>query len=283
METTYSKRSVVSADGTAVGYRQMGAGPAVVLVHGSMLAAQHFTELAAALADEFTVIVPDRRGRGLSGPHGPDFGIEREVEDLQALVKETGAARVFGLSSGALIALRTAAVTPAIEKLALYEPPLSVNGSVPVAWAARYRREIAAGRTAAALATVLKGLRVDPAFNLVPRFALVPLLTLGLRSEQNENENDVPMADLIPTMSADLGLVEQLADTTKDYAAVDAEVLLLEGSKSPAYFGIALAELSAVLPRSSRRVLPKLDHSAPADGGKPEVVAEVLRGFFSPT
>ena len=280
METTYSKRSVVSADGTVVGYRQMGGGPAVVLVHGSMLAAQHLTELAAALADEFTVIVPDRRGRGLSGPHGPDFGIEREVEDLQALMKEAGAARVFGLSSGALVALRTAAVTPAIEKLALYEPPLSVNGSVPVAWAARYRREIVAGRTAAALATVLKGLQVEPAFNVVPRFALVPLLTLGLRAEQNKN--DVPMADLIPTMSADLGLVEQVADTTKDYAAVDAEVLLLEGSKSPAYFGLALDELSAVLPRSSRRVLPKLDHSAPTDGGKPEVVADVLRGIFSP-
>ncbi|MET7281775.1 alpha/beta hydrolase [Kribbella sp. NPDC005582] len=280
METTYSKRSVVSVDGTVVGYRQMGGGPAVVLVHGSMLAAQHFTELAAALADEFTVIVPDRRGRGLSGPHGPDFGIEREVEDLQALVKETGAARVFGLSSGALIALRTAAVTPAIEKLALYEPPLSINGSVPSAWAGRYRREIAAGRTAAALATVLKGLRIEPAFTVVPRFALVPLLTLGLRSERNGD--DVPMTDLIPTMSADLGLVEQLADTTKDYAAVDAEVLLLEGSKSPAYFGIALDELSAVLPRSSRRVLPKLDHSAPTDDGNPQVVADVLRGFFSP-
>ncbi|MFK4089434.1 alpha/beta fold hydrolase [Kribbella sp. NPDC020789] len=272
-------RSVVSADGTVVGYRQLGEGPAVVLVHGSMLAAQHFTELAAALGDQFTVVVPDRRGRGLSGPHGPDFGIEREVEDLQALVKETGAARVFGLSSGALIALRTAAVTPAIEKLALYEPPLSINGSVPVSWAARYRREIAAGRTAAALATVLKGLRVEPAFNLVPRFALVPLLSLGLRSERND---DVPMVDLIPTMSADLDLVDQLADTTKDYAAVDAEVLLLEGSKSPAYFGIALAELSAVLPRSSHQILPKLDHSAPTDDGKPEVVADALRAFFTP-
>lgn len=58
----YRKGSVVSADGTVIGYRQVGSGPGVILLHGSMLAAQDFMKLATALADDFTVTVPDRRG-----------------------------------------------------------------------------------------------------------------------------------------------------------------------------------------------------------------------------
>ncbi|MDX2970790.1 alpha/beta fold hydrolase [Kribbella solani] len=272
--------SVVSADGTEISYRRFGQGPAVVLVHGSMLAAQDLTELAEALAGDCTAYVPDRRGRGRSGPHGPRFGIDREVEDLQALLKGTGASRVFGLSSGALIALRTALRTPAVERIALYEPPLSVDGSVPVGWAPRYHREIAAGRTVSALVTALKGLRVDPVFAKVPRFALVPLLKLALRLQRPKGD-DVPLAELVPTMAADLMLVAELADTTNDYAAVEAGVLLLAGGRSPAYFRPALDALTGALPRSSRQTFDKLDHSGPTNDGGPAQVARTLREFFA--
>jgi pimeloyl-ACP methyl ester carboxylesterase len=277
----YRTGSVVSADRTTIGYRQVGSGPGVILLHGSMLAAQDFMKLAAALADDFTVTVPDRRGRGLSGPHGTDYGIEREVEDLQALVKETGATRVFGLSSGALIGLRTARVTPAIDRLALYEPPLSVNGSVPVDWVPRYHRELAAGRTTSALATVLKGLEADHLLSMVPRFVLIPLMNVALRLQRTGAGDDVPIAELVPTMSADLRLVEQLSDTTKDYATVDADVLLLAGARSPAYFGRSLNELTAVLPRSARTTFPKLDHSGPTNDGGPAEIARSLHAFFA--
>jgi pimeloyl-ACP methyl ester carboxylesterase len=91
------------------------------------LASQHFTKLAGAMASDYTVYVPDRRGRGLSGGHGDDFHVTREVEDVQTLVTATGASKIFGLSSGALGALRTALVTPALDRVALYEPPLSVT------------------------------------------------------------------------------------------------------------------------------------------------------------
>lgn len=272
--------SVVSADGTEVSFRRFGQGPGVILVHGSMLSAQDFTELAEALAGDFTVYVPNRRGRGRSGPHGPRFGIDREVEDLQALVKETGATRVFGLSSGALITLRTALRTPGVERVALYEPPLSLDGSVPVGWAPRYHREIAAGRTVSALVTVLKGLGVDPVFARVPRFALVPLLKLALRFQRPKG-NDVPIVELVPTMAADLKLVEELAGTTNDYAAVGADVLLLAGARSPAYFGRALDALTGVLPRSARRTFANLDHSGPTNDGGPAEIARSLQEFFA--
>ncbi|MFI5695658.1 alpha/beta fold hydrolase [Kribbella sp. NPDC051586] len=277
----YRKGSVVSADGTTIGYRQVGSGPGVVLLHGSMLAAQDFMKLATALADGYTVTVPDRRGRGLSGPHGAGYGIDREVEDLQALLKETGASRVFGLSSGALIGVRTARVTPAIERLALYEPPLSINGSVPVDWLPRYRRELAAGKTPSALVTVLKGLQADRLFTTVPRFVLVPPLNLAFRFQRKAAGDDVPIADLVPTMSGDMQLIDELADTTQDYATVDADVLLLAGSRSPAYFGRSLDALADVLPRSERITIPKLDHSGPTDDGGPAEVAESLRPFFA--
>ena len=92
----YLKNAARSADGTTIGYRQYGSGPGLILVHGGMQAAQHMSALAAALADQFRVFVPDRRGRGPSGPHGAGFGLRREVEDLQALIAATGARFLFG-------------------------------------------------------------------------------------------------------------------------------------------------------------------------------------------
>src|SRR5262249_28456443 len=158
----YTKGLVRSSDGTAIGYRQYGSGAGLILVHGGMKAAQHFSKLADALGKSFRLYVPDRRGRGMRGPQGEDFGGRREGEDMQALIAATGARFIFGLSSGALVSLRTALFTPAVDHVALYEPPLSINGSVPTAWVPRFDREIAAGRPAAALVTALKGTGVDP-------------------------------------------------------------------------------------------------------------------------
>jgi pimeloyl-ACP methyl ester carboxylesterase len=271
-----------SADGTTIGYRHRGHGPGLILVHGGMQASQHFTKLAAALSNEFTVYVPDRRGRGLSGPHGAEFSVLREVEDLQALVTATGASQIFGLSSGALVVLRTALATPALDRVVLYEPPLSINGSVPVDWLPRFDHEIAAGKRASALVTGLKGLHTDPSlFSRVPRFALVPLLALGARLQGDGPADEVPVAALIPTLHFDIQVIREMADTAADYAALDARVLLLGGTKSAAYLGAAVQKLAEVLPRAQSIALPGVGHSGPADDGAPLVVAQALRDFFS--
>jgi pimeloyl-ACP methyl ester carboxylesterase len=86
--------SVTSRDGTSVGYLRLGQGPAVVLLHGSMESAGSHTRLALALADAFTVYLPDRRGRGMSGPYPSGYGMRTEVEDLQAVLAESGAEMV---------------------------------------------------------------------------------------------------------------------------------------------------------------------------------------------
>jgi pimeloyl-ACP methyl ester carboxylesterase len=274
------KGSVTSADGTAIGYRQLGSGPAVLVVHGGMQASQHMLRLASTLSIAFTVYVPDRRGRGLSGGHGDDVGVMREVEDLQALVTATGASRAFGLSSGALVVLRTALVTPALDRAALYEPPLSVDGSVPTDWGARFDREIAAGKPAAALVTALKGTSVEPVLGRLPRSVLVPLMAIGARLQRDPPKDDVPTAALIPTQCCDLRVVREMADTAKDYAALGAQVLLLGGTKSPAYLSVALDELSAVLPHARRVSFPGLGHSGAEDGAGPQRVGEALRDLF---
>ncbi|MFD2473274.1 alpha/beta fold hydrolase [Amycolatopsis silviterrae] len=274
--TEYRTASTRSADGTTLGYRMLGNGPAVLLMHGGMQAAQHLMKLAAALSTEFTVCVPDRRGRGLSGPHGADYGIARETEDLRALVEETGASRVFGLSSGALVTLRSALSTPGINAIALYEPPLSVNGSVPLDWVPRFEREIASSKISSALATALKGLRIEPAFARIPRLALVPLMTIGARLQRNA---DVPIPALVPTLRFDVQLVEELADTAPDYANLKPRVLPLGGTTSPAYLRTALDELSTTIPHARRITFSGLGHSGPDDGDPPRV-AKTLRTFF---
>jgi pimeloyl-ACP methyl ester carboxylesterase len=82
----------------------------------------------------------------MSGPHGEDFGVQREVEDMQALIAATGARFIFGLSSGALVSLRTALFTPTVGRVALYEPPLWIKARRRRPGVPRFDREIAAGR-----------------------------------------------------------------------------------------------------------------------------------------
>jgi pimeloyl-ACP methyl ester carboxylesterase len=86
---TYQKKSVTSKDGTTIGFRQLGHGPGVVILHGGALASQHYMKLGAALAEGFTVYIPDRRGRGLTGPYGPQYsiGARRLKGTLDALEK----------------------------------------------------------------------------------------------------------------------------------------------------------------------------------------------------
>jgi len=139
-------------------------------------------QLAWSLSSEFTVYVPDRRGRGSSGPPGDHYGLTSESQDLDALLVHTGSEFVFGLSSGALICLDAALSLHRVRQLALYEPPLSVNHSTPVDWLPRFDREIAEGKVGSAMITATRGTRTAPALiRWTPRFLLDPLLDMAAR------------------------------------------------------------------------------------------------------
>jgi pimeloyl-ACP methyl ester carboxylesterase len=273
---------VTSADGTLIGFRRFGRGPGVLLVHGGMMASQNFTKLAESLADDFTVFVPDRRGRGRSGPFGADYGVRKEVDDLVALFEYTRARLVFALSSGAVVSLQCALERPEIEKIALYEPPLSFRDSSSVGWVPRYEREIDRGRIAAAFATIIQGTHDSPVVRRLPRVLLVPLLALALKANTKEVEpGDVPLNDLVATMRYDARLVIELQDRLETFRGVRAPVLLLGGSKSARYLKVALDRLETVLPRVHRVELGGVGHLAADNGGVPARVAAELRRFFA--
>lgn len=278
--------SVTSQDGTTIGYRQLGQGPGVLLLHGAMETSQSHMQLAEALADTFTLYMPDRRGRGLSGPFSKDYSIQKEVEDLDALLTQTGAHNVFGVSAGGVICLQAALTLPAIHKAALYEPALSINGSVSTAFLTRYDQEIAQGRVAAALITGMKGAQMGPPiFNAIPRWLLEMLTKMMMTSEDKKAKgDDVTMRMLAPTLHYDFQLVAESEGAPESFRAIRAEVLLLGGSASPTYLKVALDALEQVFPHAKRIEFPGLGHGASGNtdrGGQPERVAQELRSFFA--
>ncbi len=285
----YTTGSIASHDGTTISYRQLGHGPGIVMLHGSMESAQSHMQLATALADNFTVYLSDRRGHGLSGTYGARYSIQTELDDLDALLSKAGAHNVFGVSSGALICLQAALTLPAIHKAALYEPALIVDGSMSTAFLARYDREMAEGNVAAALVTgMLASQMGPPIFNAMPRWLLESFTRSAMKSEEKKAKSgDVTMRLLAPTLHYEFQLVKEMAETLERFRAVQTEVLLLGGSKSPAYLISALDALEKVLPHVQRIEFPGLNHGGSSDasstnrGGKPEQVAQALRQFFA--
>lgn len=278
--------AVTSKDGTAITYRRLGHGPGLVLLHGAMQTGHGNIELAEALAGDFTCYVPDRRGRGRSGPCGPGYGLRREVEDLDALLAATGAQHVVGVSSGAIIALHTALVRPSLRKVVAFEPPLDIDGSNPTGWLSRFDREIAAGRIPAALVTGMRATRMGPPiFKVMPR-PLLELLTAMMLKNQDKaaSVGEPTFRELAPSLHNDAQVVAETAGDLDVYGSVGAEVLLLGGTKSPAYLRSALTALERVLPRSRRVDLAGLGHSATSNAamrGRPERVAEEVRRFLT--
>ena len=261
----------------------MGSGPGLVLLHGAMQTSQSFTKLAVALSDAFTVYVPDRRGRGLSGPFGDNYGMAKEVDDLAGLLDRTGVNKVFGLSSGALIALQAALILPSIRQIGLYEPPLLIDGAPsPILWVPHYEKEISRGDLAAAMVANMKGTGDRSLFTALPRFILVSLMRWAIRASVREagGENR-SLETLIPTVNFDAQLAAEMGGPIERFETVRANVLLIGGTRSVAYLPAALNALNAVLPNTSRVTLSGVGHLAADDTGMPQLVANELRGFFS--
>ena len=275
---------VRSADGTTIGYQRAGTGPAVVLLHGAGQSSGNLTRLARALSSAFTVYVPDRRGRGRSGPYGDFRGLGTEIEDLSALLDVSGARRLFGLSAGAVIAMEAALVRPDITKLALYEPPLTFDGVVHGAWAPRYERQLDAGKPGAALVTVLKATADRTSLiRWIPRRPLAAALDFAIKRTAGRPAPAGLMSprELIPTLRYDAQTVNGAAGALERFGVLSCEVLLLGGSRSARNLTASLDGLQGVLPGARRVVLRGTGHTAPDNNRQPDRVAAVLHNFFS--
>ena len=278
----FTTHAVTSKDGTTIGYRQLGQGPGVLVLHGSMSSGYYHLELAEALSDAFTVYLPDRRGRGLSGAYQDGDGIQQEVQDLEAVLARTGARNVFGVSVGAVIALQAALTLPAISRLALYEPLLLPNAVTASAMMDRYDQQIAAGKVTAALSTAMKGGQMgSAAMNAMPHW-LLSVLTRPMANWTPKGDY-IAFADLAPALHYEGHEIVAMSGSLDMMKDVHAAVLLLGGSKSSALIKDALTRVERAVPGTQRIELPGLNHSAPWNKqvrGKPESVARALRGFF---
>ena len=294
-EQEYTKGFVTSKDGTTIGYRQMGSGPGIILLHGGGKASQTLMQLGTELSDEFTVYIPDRRGRGLSGPFGDKYGLQREVEDMDALLKKTGAHYVFGTATGGIIALQSALYLPAIHKAILYEPPFIVNETELDNFndiGERYDQYLAEGKLSSAmvtsgeLATKVSGDELQPPYQWVkymPNIVLRLLFWFILETDAwNVKGDNIKLKDLLPTFHNDVVLVNETRGTIENFKDVSAEVLLLSGSKTFLFLKHSIDALNEVLPHVERVEIQGIDHAASEDKtGKPEIVAQEIKRFLN--
>lgn len=285
---TYRTDTLVAPDGTPLRYRCYGAqGPAVLLVHGGLQAAQNFHRLAELLSTRYRVYVPDRRGRRPESPAGDGYGLAAEGADLDALMRAVDARRVFGLSSGATIALYTALQYRRTDRLALYEPPLTIDGVDPAAWVPGYRRVLAAGHPIAALVEVIKGTGGKEFVARLPRPVLIALLGPAIAVEARLVSGDsLAVKDLIPTMYLDSVVqaesVSLVNPRIAELADSDTEVMLLGGGRSTEALRRGLKAIAARIPACTQIELKKQSHIAADNRGAPDTVARPLAAFFAP-
>jgi pimeloyl-ACP methyl ester carboxylesterase len=281
----YTKGSVTSKDGTTIGYRQMGSGPGIIIMHGGISSSQYYMKFGAALSDEFTVYIPDRRGRGLSGTFGDNYGLQREVEDLEALIKKTGAHYIFGASSGGLISLQTAINSPDLYKIVTYEPLVyddksqmdKFNASVQ-----HFDKELSEGKKVTAMVDIAKSEdHPTVTFYKLPDFVMKIFFKLILlQDERSVKGDDVTIEDLMPTLKFDVQLVNETEGKLDNFKNVKAEVLLMGGSKSSLFLKHSLKTLEKLLPHVKRIELQDLDHDSAQDYGKPEIIVQEIKSFF---
>jgi pimeloyl-ACP methyl ester carboxylesterase len=271
---TTTTEQVTSADGTTIYCEVTGAGPGVVIVCGGLLAGHHYQKLAASLAGDFTVYAMDRRGRGGSGPQGDGYTMDKECEDLVAVLKHTGAAYVFGHSYGGLVALHTAMRHP-VEKLAVFEPAVSIDGSWPDGFLPAFRRALSEGRDARAMALVVKALQLNGSASRLPGSVLTALIAAMFASSSGREARQI-----LPTVASEQSETIRLDSAANAYAEITAPVLLLQGADSPTYLHQAAAALDRAMPRAQLRTMTGVLHDGPQR--VPERFAAELRGFFSP-
>jgi pimeloyl-ACP methyl ester carboxylesterase len=154
-----SELTVASKDGTAIAFERAGSGPTVILVGGGLTDRSENEPLVAALAEHFTVVNYDRRGRGRSGD-GAHYDVGREVEDIDALIAATGGtAHLYGVSSGGALALEAAAAGSVVGKVVVYEVPYDLAPDWPEVWRSytdELDRALSAGDRGGAITALLR-------------------------------------------------------------------------------------------------------------------------------
>lgn len=252
--------TVFSTDGTPIAWRRSGAGPPLVLVHGTAADHARWAPVLPSLERHFTVLAVDRRGRGASGDAN-DYAVEREFEDVAAVVDRAGpGTSLLGHSYGATCALEAALLTDNVRRLVLYEPPLGKVAAPPEV-IGRLEALLEAGERDELLAFFMAAVA-------------------GVPSEQIELMRSLPAwrARLAAahTIPRELRADRSYSFDASRFRVLGAPTLLLRGDKSPAPFAEAAELVRAALPDCRVVVLYGQGHVA-MDTGTELFTTEVLR------
>ncbi len=263
--------TVVSQDGTRIAFESAGVGPAMVLVSPALGDRSANTKLGKLLSRNLTVINHDRRGRGGSGDTQP-YAVEREVEDIEALIDAAGdRAHLFGSSSGAVLALEAASeLGGKVISLSMYEPPFIVSGGhepLPADYLPHLRELLAAGRRGDAVEYFMR-------------------VAVGVPEEiisETKNSGAWPSLQAVAhTLPYD---GEIMGDTMSGnplpahrWHSVTAPALVMVGGESPAWMQHAGHAIADALPHASYRLVERQDHSAMISA--PQDIATTIYGFF---
>ena len=266
------ERTVTSKDGTTIAFEVSGAGPAIVLVDAALADRSGSAKLAKVLSEKFTVINYDRRGRGKSSDTQP-YAIEREVEDIEALIDTVGgSAYLFGSSSGSVLALDAAdRLVPKVKGLVMYEPPFIIDDSrspMPDDFTNQVSKLVSADRRSDAVKLFFnKGMGIPAVF--------VTMMRLFMRDWSK-------MVDIAHTIPYDLAV---LAGTqsgkplpVERWASITVPTLVLTGGKSEAFFHKGAQALVDTLPNTQHRILKDQHHGSVVTA--PNVIASEIVEFF---
>jgi len=255
---TLSTLSVTSADGTTIAYEASGTGPALVLVDGAMCyrGMGPSRDLAEELRDRFTVLAYDRRGRGESRPGSSPWSVERELEDLAAVIDAAGGrASLLGVSSGAVLALEAARRGLAVDRVVAYEAPFVLDDSRPPTdpgFTDHVQRLVDDGRNGAAVSAFLKVVGAP-----APVRALMRLMPVWRK-----------LTGVAHTLPNDLALTvprQQGRPLEPGYFdAVSVPTSVLAGGKSPAYMRNAQVAIAAAVPGGRFEEVPGQTHMVKA-------------------
>ncbi|WP_406413830.1 alpha/beta fold hydrolase [Streptomyces sp. NBC_01614] len=255
-------KNTISHDGTSIAYESSGQGPAVILVSGAMSTGGTVAPLAVPLADRFRVVSYDRRGRGESGDTQP-YAVDREVEDLAALIEAVGGeAALYGVSSGGALVLEAAASGLPVRQVAVYEVPFAVQEG-----GAKERAEYTE-RLTEALAEGRRGDAVELFLRLT-----------GMAEQMIQGARQSPMwpglETVAPSLAYDNAVMGDGLVPRDRLASIGVPVLAVAGSLSPAWMREATRAVAETVPEGTYRSLEGQTHTV-----EPDVLGPVLAEFF---
>jgi pimeloyl-ACP methyl ester carboxylesterase len=264
---------VTSPDGTAIAYQTIGSGPGLVVLSGAVLHPDAYTKLSKILGRSFAVHVVHRRGRGLSGPQGRDYSIEKEYEDVIAVLDATQSNRLFGHSFGALLAVETARRGPAgLHRVVAYDPAFTFDKHELMGFLPEFADAVTRRHYGRALTSIQRGLHVGGRLDRLPKSVAICANWLLTATASRA------IRPIMPTVIAEVGAAFEPATTPDAFRTISADTLVLVGEHSPPWLkdhGAAVASSAA-----SARLLtmPGLDHNGPLL--RPRQVAAVSAPFL---